>query len=142
MLLLVISSCFVALGIFLTSKDDLQIGWLCVLFFGLGVLVALINLLPGCSYLDLTSDGMEIRSLYRKWFVRWTDVQEFFPASVANRPMICWNYTQSFAGQRLGRKISSGLTGVEAALPDTYGMYAEDLANLLNDWRTKHAVAP
>ena len=140
--MLVISSSFVVLGVLLTDKDELLIGWLCAVFFGLGVLMALISLLPGSSYLDLTPDGMEIRSLYRKWFVRWSDVQEFFPTFVQHRPMTSWNYTKSFAGQRFGRKIASGLIGAEAILPDTYGMSAKDLSNLLNNWRTKHAVAP
>jgi hypothetical protein len=36
-----------------------------------------------------------------------------------------------FDGQATGRRISAGLTGVEAGLPDTYGHTAPELAALM-----------
>ena len=142
LLLLAISSGFVALGAFLIGQGELIGGWLCVCFFGLGILVALVSLLPGSNYLELTPSGIEVRTLFRKWFVRWTDVQEFFPVVVSTRRMVGWDYSPSYTAQLLGRSISRGLTGIEAALPDTYGLSAEALATLLNEWRARHAVAP
>ena len=142
LLLLAISSGFVASGAFLIGQGEFLGGWLCVGFFGLGVLVALVSLLPGSNYLELTTSGLEVSSLYRKWFVRWTDVQEFFPVVVSTKRLVGWDYSPTYTAQSLGRNISRGLAGIEAALPDTYGLSAEALATLLNEWRTEHAVAP
>ena len=142
LLLLAISAGFVGLGAFLISSGEPLVGWLCGGFFGFGVLVAIVSLLPGSSYLDLSSTGFETRALYRKWFVRWTDVQEFYPVVIANRKMVGWDYSASYTAHSLGRKISTGVSGVEAALPDTYGMSAETLATVLNEWRIRHAAAP
>ena len=142
LLLLAISSSFAALGIFLISRGEQLGGWLCTVLFGLGALVAIVSLLPGSSYLDLSSSGMEIRTLYRRWFVRWKDVHEFYPVVISNRKMVGWDYSASYSAQSLGRKISRGMSGAEAGLPDTYGMSAESLARLLNEWRIRHGSAP
>ena len=142
LLLLAISSGFVAIGLFLLSRSESIEAWLCVGFFGLGAIVALVSLIPGSSYLELRPDGIEICSLFRKWFVRWGDVQYFFPMVVSHREMVGWNYSESYTAQSFGRKLSSGMAGVEAALPDTYGLTAEALSCLLNEWRLKHVVAP
>jgi len=142
LLLLAICAAFVVLGASLISKGEPSVGWLCAGFFGLGVMIAIVSLLPGSSYLDLSSTGFEIRSLYRKWFVRWTDVQEFYPVVISNRRMVGWDYSAAYTAHSLGRKISRGMSGIEAGLPDTYGMSAESLASLLNEWRIRHATAP
>ena len=124
------------------QRGELVVGWLSAGFFGLGIPLALISLLPGSSYLQLTPNGIEVSSLYRKWFVKWTDVQEFAPIRIATREMVGWNYSPSYTGQRLGRMAARGIAGIEAALPDTYGQSADALATLLNQWRTRYAVAP
>jgi len=69
-------------------------------------------------------------------------VQEFYPVVISNRKMVGWDYAPTYTAQSLGRKISRGMSGVEAGLPDTYGMSAESLATLLNDWRIQHRTAP
>lgn len=138
-MLVAISACFVAMGACLVVKGELLAGWLCIIFFGLGVAIGCVSLLPGCNYLDLKPEGMEFRSLYRTWFVRWDDVHEFIPISVSRRSMVGWNPVSHDREQRHWRRLSAGLSGVESALPDTYGMSAEKLAALLNDWRRRHS---
>ena len=136
-ILLLTSAGLVAMGAFLVTRGQ-PFGWVCIAFFGMGVLVILLTLLPGSSYLELRPGGIELSSLYRKWFVRWSDVQEFFPTRVATKQMVCWNYTPGYAAQARGRRLSMGLAGVEAGLPDTYGLSAQELSALLNEWRAKH----
>lgn len=138
LLLVVLSGAFVVMGGFLVSRGQ-PFGWLCIAFFGLGVLLGLATLVPGASYLELREDGFEFRSIYRKWFQRWSDIEEFFPQRIATNDMVCWNYTPGYDAQARGRKLSAGLTGVEAALPDTYGLSAPELAELMNQWRVRHA---
>ncbi|MFY2765148.1 STM3941 family protein [Arenimonas sp. MALMAid1274] len=136
-LLLLVCAAFVALGIFLVLRGQMLLGWLNVGFFGLGVAVAAISLLPGSNYLRLSRDGFEVCSLYRRGTVRWRDVQAFFPAEIARRPLVCWNYADDYDRQRAGRLLATELAGVEAALPDTYGLSADALAQLLNQWRAR-----
>lgn len=137
-ILLLISGAFVAMGVFLLAQGKPLLGWLNIVFFGLGVVVAIVSLLPGSNHLLLTDEGFEVCSLYRRWSVRWRDVQAFFPAFVSRREMVCWNYAADYTGQRTGRALSTNLAGVEAALPDTYGLSAAALADLLNQWRERH----
>lgn len=132
--LVLLSGGFVVMGAFLVARGH-AFGWLSVGLFGLGVVVGLATLVPGASYLELRQDGFEFSSLFRKWFQRWSDVDEFFPRRIATNVMVCWNFAPGYGGQPRGRKLSAGLTGVEAALPDTYGMPAAELAALMNRWR-------
>jgi hypothetical protein len=139
--LLIVSSLFVAAGIFLGPEDKLS-RLFCVGFFGLCFLVALVRLLPRSSYLVLTRDGLTIVSLYRKSFVAWKSVRTFVAYQVQSNEMVGWTYLpgreESTIAGRLGRLIGAG---VEGALPDTYGMSADDLATLLNHYRETHAVS-
>ena len=135
--LLALSSAFFALGIHLVRENPI-IGWLTIVFFGLGVVVFAISVVPGSSFLQLRDEGLTLRSLYRTWHVSWLDTSEFFVARVGGRQMVCWNYSPSFVGQRLGRAMSRGIAGVEAGLPDTYGRSATELAQLLNEWHMRY----
>ena len=137
LMLLALSGIFVVLGLFVL-QDHSILGWLMVAFFGLGVLVAIVTLVPGSSYLELSPSGIAVRTLYRTWHVSWSDVSDFFVSRVGGRAMVCWNYSSSYSASRRGRKISRSIAGVEAGLPDTYGLSAAELADLLNQWRAEH----
>ena len=132
--LLAICAGFVAIALFIEPARSF-ISWFTAIFFGLGVLIALVTLIPGSSYLRLEADRMSVRTLYRTWHVRWADVTEFFVASVGGRNMVCWNYTRESPQQVRGRAVSRAIAGVEAGLPDRYGRSAAELAHLLNEWR-------
>ena len=137
LMLLGLSGGFVVLGLFVL-RDHSVLGWLTVAFFGLGVLVALITLVPGSSYLELSPSRITVRTLYRTWHVNWSDVSEFFVSRVGARSMVCWSYSPGYSAARRGREISRSLAGVEAGLPDTYGLSAAELSDLLNQWRVEH----
>lgn len=145
--LLFISGVFVAIGIWMGRGGDTT-GWLCAAFFGLGVLVGGVKLIPGSCYLDLSADGFEVRSMYRSWRVRWSDVSNFFPVRYSNviggtfirlPEQVGWNYVAGYKAHAAMRGFAASNIGAEAALPDTYGRSAKELAQLLNEWRTKHS---
>jgi hypothetical protein len=52
-------------------------GWLVLLFFGLGTLVAAAGLLPGAGMLRLDREGFEVTSLFRRHRILWRDVTRF-----------------------------------------------------------------
>ena len=136
------SAGFVGLAFVIGPRESI-LAWLTGGFFGLGVVVALIAMIPGSSFLRLGSKGISVRSLYRTWHVAWADVAEFYVAPVAGRKMVCWQYSAGFTGHTRGRAFSRAISGVEAGLPDTYGISSEELAWLLNEWRVgNHDARP
>ncbi len=58
-LLCLVSGIFVALGIFMVVKGE-PFGYLCAAFFFLLFLVAIVQLFPGSSYLEIGSEGFTI----------------------------------------------------------------------------------
>jgi hypothetical protein len=125
---------FVLAGISMLPREPIM-GWLSIVFFGLGVTAFALNLHPKSSFLTLQRDGFTVSSLFRQHFVPWSSVQAFMPTSVAQKKMVGWNYKPEFRAQKNLRRFNIATSGIEAALPDTYGMSAEALCELLNELR-------
>ena len=132
------SLAFVAGGLLLIPQEPL-VGWLCVVFFGLGAIVFSVNLHPKSSFLTVAHEGFTVARLFRQHFVPWSHVQEFVPARVGLNKMVGWNYTPEFRAQATLRRINQATSGVEGALPDTYGMSVDALCALLNEIRVSHS---
>ncbi len=138
LLLLVGSAAFVA-GAFVILPGHPAAAYGGMAFFGLGVVVALIQLLPGSSYLDVDERGFTTCTMFRKGFVPWTDVAEFYPCDIppSRRKLVAYRFAPGYTPHATVRKVLSAVAGAEAALPDTYGRSADDLARLLNTIRTE-----
>ena len=107
-------------------------------FFGLGALVAAVQLLTGSS-LVLTPEGFTVNSLGRRVTRRWQEIEAFVVVSpsafiriVGIRLAIPDEHVPSIRSSR------RGLAGFESALPETYGMKATELAELMNEWLARH----
>lgn len=155
LLLLAGCSAFVAAGVFLLRFEPptgwsglaaepvsrTSVAWAAIVFFGLGIPVAIVNLLPGGSYLELDQRGFTMCNLFRKTFHRWEDVAEFFPISLDGvKPMVALRYAPSYQEHAAGRRLATKLAGAEGGLPDTYGLSAAELARLLNKVRAEQSV--
>jgi hypothetical protein len=138
LLLTVGSGIFVASGMWLLPQQP-YIALATIIFFGLCGLVGVVGLLPNSSYLTLTEEGFAFASLFRKHFVSWSSVQSFVPMRIQFNHMVGWTYAPEFSASRRLRGINTAIAGVEAALPDTYGLPAEQLANLMNQLRDSYA---
>jgi len=55
--------------------------------------------------------------------------------------MVFFDYLPGVQSHQRLRSLNRTLTGHEAGLADTYGLKAEELAKLMNDWRS-HFSAP
>jgi hypothetical protein len=128
------SGIFVAIGVWLLPQEPF-LARACIIFFGLCALVGLVSLLPNSSYLTLTERGFLFASLFRKHFVAWSNVQSFVPVKIQFKSMVGWNYSSEFRESKRIRGVNAAVAGVEAALPDTYGMPAGQLADLMNQLR-------
>ena len=129
---------FVVIGALQVSNRQAgAIGWLCLLFFGLGVVAFTAQIIPGASYLRVRSEGFMFCSLFRKSpVILWRDVSSFRVASVppsGHRLVVFDWYT---ASNRSVRRINQHLTGATDGLPDSYGLSPQGLAYLLNTWRS------
>ena len=148
-LLMAGSAAFVAAGIWIIGKPgtpfDRFMGWSGLVFFGLCFLVAVIQILPGASFLRLEAEGFTVCSMWRTTFYRWSDIESFgvaeftIAAPVPTRHrMVGFNFSPSYprAAKSPGlKRFNRSLTGYEAALPDNYGWKHDMLAARLNQWR-------
>jgi hypothetical protein len=137
-LLLVGAIAFAAAGVWMLPTSPLR-GYPVLAFFGLGAAVLAANLLPGSSYLLLEQGGFTICNVFRKTFYSWSDVAEFLPVEVGSQTMVGLRFNERYKAVAIGRKLARHLSGVDGALPDTYGQKAQELASLLNKVRERQA---
>lgn len=135
--LLLGSGMFVAIGVWLIPREPL-ISWATIIFFGLCSVVAVIGLHPKSSFLTLTAEGFLFASLFRRHFVKWSHVQSFSPTRIGGNNMVGWNYVPEFRPLSKLRRANVAIAGVEAALPDTYGMSVDTLCALLSELRNQY----
>jgi hypothetical protein len=140
--LLVGCSLFVAGGVFALPSASVE-GVAAIAFFGLGALVAVVHLFPGSSYLELEQSGFTVCNLFRKTRYRWIDVAEFRPVFTDQpKPLVGLRLVPGFPMSTAFRKFATQLTGVEGALPGTYGLSATELAALLDKVRAEQVRDP
>jgi hypothetical protein len=138
LLLLVGCIAFFALGIFVLKKDPL-VGWITAIFFGLGIPLSILMLFSKRVYLKLTADGFEMASLFNKQMIRWSDVDGFRLGQVRNVKMIAIVYEPDYKGQKMLRKVSASLAGMEGAIPNSYVVSPDALLPTLNEWHARFA---
>ncbi len=134
--LLLVCVAFVVMGLWLARSHG-WMGYLCAGFFSLGIPLAIIRLLPGSTYLEIEEEGLTISEEFRKTLVPLNVIDEFFVVKlkrtgVTVHKMVGFNFVQSYDRSTIGRGVAKAFSECEGALPDTYGMKAEELAELLN----------
>jgi hypothetical protein len=126
-----------AVGGFWMIKTGDGSGWFVLICFGLGALIAAAAMLPGAGGLTLDRDGFETTNLFRRHRTRWRDAAGFEAARIprAHRKMVVYDdITQS---TKSIAKLNVGLVGRNSGLPDTYGHSADNLAQLMAQWRER-----
>jgi len=113
--------------------DGQWLGLIPTAFFGLGLVVSLVLLLPNSSFLELDDDGFLFRNLFRDSRFSWADIGGFEARRLSMRKFVTFNFAHGYTASRHARALARTVSGAEAALPDTYGMSAEDLADLMNE---------
>lgn len=148
-IVLLLASCLFVISGFYIVEEDILMGWVGIIFFGLGVIVFIIKLLPGSTYLKLTQEGFEVQNLFKSEFTKWSDVKIFSIGSIPiyifgdifyiwKRKMVMLDYEKSHKKYRRGKEISNAISGHHGALPDTYGLSYEELVELMNEWKLKN----
>lgn len=129
-------SAFVAIGVIILDKDP-KIGWGCILFFGLGVIVSLIQFYPNSTYLKLTDEGFEVKGLFRSSFTKWTDVKDFREVQIKGNKMIFFDYTDKHKKRNNGKKVAKFLSGKEGAVQSSYSIKTGQLLDLMKEYKLK-----
>jgi len=114
-------------------------GWWAAAFFGIVTTVVGVSLIPGVVYLELTAHGFACHQIFKTWRYQWEDVAGFTPIR-PGQPMVAFRFEPTYRGSRLPWRFLRPASGLDAGLPGTYGMRAEDLANLMNRWRERFAA--
>jgi hypothetical protein len=133
---------FAALGVLIIVVDGSAWGWAAVGFFGLGAIVLGATLLPGVSELRLDKEGFKVRSLFRTGRFRWSDVQNIRPVSIPPSRIVRVGFDFAPNARPAAAWLSASLAGVEGCLPENYGLRPEELANVLDAWRTSYTTSP
>lgn len=128
---------FVITGVFMT-KDQPVMGWFVTSFFGICMIVFLIQLIPGSTELTLTKEGFEMTSLFRKSVTRWTDIESFRMGYLGRTKTVMFDYVDGHKKYHTGKFIAKELSGSHGALPTTYGFKATELLKILNEWKNKY----
>lgn len=139
-LVLAASLIFVAAGVlvFIMAPNGRVAAIVAILFFGFGAVVAVLQMVTG--RLELSPRGFTLRGLGRTSTTAWSDVTSF---SVVT-PTAAWMKmveveladTETLRHTRAAVKA---VAGAGRLLPDMYGMKPEDLAALMNQWRSRYA---
>jgi hypothetical protein len=135
-LILLVSGLFTVGGYFMVA-DRAPSGWFVLVFFGACTIVAAMLLLPGAGGLSLDRQGFRATSLFRGFDARWQDVSGFEPVSIPPSLQKLVGYDDIKLAGRAAAKLSIAIAGHNSALPDTYGLSAQDLAWLMAAWRDR-----
>jgi hypothetical protein len=111
--------------------------WVGLLCSGFGIIISLLTLLPNGPALILRRDEFELINLVRHKCVRWDDTNSFevFAVQIGSEIVIF----DDASGRKKGilAIINTGFSGRNSYLPDTYGLSAENLTSLMNQWRER-----
>lgn len=132
--LLLISSVFV-FGGYLMLEDKLLEGWFTIVFFGIGIIVSLIQLHPNLTYLKLDKDGFEVKSPFRSNFTKWSEVKNFNKGSIRGNKMILFDYTSEHKKWNTGKKIAQFLSGNQGAILSNYNINTDKLLALMIEYK-------
>jgi hypothetical protein len=133
--LLLLCSAFTAGGVLMILNGK-NMGWFCSGFFALGTLIFLLQLHPKASYLTISEDGFECSVLFRKSRYRWSDISKFGTYTLRQKGLpvgtfVGLDFSAEYQLSPKARAVSKAMVGFEGGLPDTYGLRADELAQLL-----------
>ncbi|MCA9391972.1 hypothetical protein KC614_02080 [candidate division WWE3 bacterium] len=137
-LMLIIGSLLFALGGVWMIRVGEKKGWFVFAFFGLGVFVLAMRLIPGSSYLQIGEEGFEVCTMFRSAFTKWEHVDQFRAGTNGKNKIVVYDYASEVKDYETVRGLMKGMFGTEAALPDTYGKSVEELVDLLNEAKDKY----
>ena len=137
LIVFLISAGFVAIAAWLGPNEDP------VLFYGAGgffLLCALIAapLMFGVgSSLTFDREGFACKTLFRTFRRNWRECSAFYPVTTGFRKYVGFSAQQDEAAHPNMAAANRALIGASGMLPDTYGLSADELSDLMNSFRAR-----
>jgi hypothetical protein len=143
------SMAFVAAGVFIfrhsrSARDEI-LAALTMCFFGLGMILSVLQLVPGSSYLRLDPEGILIRACWRQRKFRWGDLGDFgvFRPNrlLPFQRLVGFRFSEAYVGSKVEeklRKVNLSICKWEGSLPENYGYSTEKLASLIKEFRDEY----
>jgi hypothetical protein len=136
--LLVFAICvgFVAISLWIGPSDPMM-------FYGAGGffllcgLVAVPLMVGVGSSLELDREGFACRTLFRTFRRRWRDCSAFHPVTTGLRKYVGFSSQEDEAAHPRMAPASRAVIGATGMLPETYGLSADELADLMNRFRER-----
>lgn len=115
--LLLLSSLFVIAGIFLLRQPDTAIfmAWLCILFFGMGIPIALFQLLDRRPQIVINELGIFDRTIHQN-FINWEIIHDAYLVSVHKQKFICLVVDEQFEPSQGKGKLSQKMARLSKAM--------------------------
>jgi hypothetical protein len=139
-----LSLIFVIVGGLLILNDHITWGRIDVVFFSVCLLLSVMRLLPGAASLTLDTDGFEERALFlRRVQAQWpnvTSIQADAAPSARSGMKRVWYNDTDWSGSWLAGKEAAP-PGCNAGLIRTYGLSAEEFADLMAQWQQRTLAA-
>ncbi|MGE5350514.1 MAG: hypothetical protein ACM3P0_00415 [Acidobacteriota bacterium] len=132
---LISSLAFTAFGFKLATDSHSSIGWVIAIVFGFAAIASLIPVLPNQSYLKLDKYGFTIRSMFQTVKVRWNEVENFEARKRYSKKAVVY----SFGKKKRNFVNIENLVGKKEVLPDVYGMDAQALVDLMENFRIRYS---
>src|ERR1700755_2406343 len=130
------SAALAAVGMLMILTNN-AFGWFLVACFGPGTLAAVVAMSSGASALELDRQGFEVTRMYRRTSFDWHSTYSFDVAKLPRSEEKLVVFDDANERDTLTARMNVGALGHNAALPDTYGMSAEELAHLMAQWRER-----
>lgn len=90
---------FVLLGIFIVSRGGGWIGWMSIIFFGLGIPIAVINLLDRRPQIIINEIGVFDRTIHKE-VINWEVIRDAYPISINGQKFIALVIDEDFKPSR------------------------------------------
>jgi hypothetical protein len=141
----ILAAVIVGAGIAVNAAFELRTGVSGPLFAGIGIvgfgggaIAFSLLLLPNGAYLKLDSGGFTACSLFRTHRYRWLDVERFEARRIGWRELVGFNLSKEHRSRQSAPRLSWRVVGFDGGVP-AYGMSAQELAALMNEWRQRYA---
>lgn len=132
-----ISVGFVGIAIWLGPNEDPMLFYGAGGFFLLCALVSAPLMLGVGSRLILERNSFTCRTLFRSFTRKWLECSDFHPVHAGMRSMVGFTTQRDEAAHPNLAAVNRAVLGASGALPETFGISAEELADLMNRFRAR-----
>lgn len=115
--LLLPSSLFVFAGIYLMNQPNTSkaMAWLCILFFGLGILLGLFQLLDRRPQIIVNELGLFDRTIHQD-FINWEIIHDAYLVSLHRQRFICLVVDGQFEPSKTKGRLTQKMAGLSKAM--------------------------